>query len=598
VQKAEVRTREIEVKGSKSKVRLNSGTPEPPNPSIQGRIAEMMKPGFYGEGVKRVRMIQTHTSWVFLTGTHAYKVKKPVNFGFLDYTTLSARRFFCKEELRLNQLLSPDIYIRVLPITLSGGRLVLGGPGQVIDYCLEMKELPQEWIMTEQLKTGNVTYEHVDSLARSIADFHAKAEQGRDVTQYGSTKTIRFNWEENFAQTVEFIGKTITRREFDETKAVVERFVDDNRGLFQGRCRDGYVRRCHGDLHSGNIFVLEQGSRSQRFTGWPQRPLSDSAGQNPRTPVSQNPGSVRIFDCIEFNPRFSCSDVASEIAFMAMDLDYWGHKDLADFFVERYMAYTGDTGLPRLLNFYRCYRAYVRGKVTSFVLNDPGVKPADKAKAANTAKKYFKLSHHYASGISAKPRLVVMMGLPGVGKTYVARRLAERIGAFHLLSDSVRKQLLGLPVGQRQIEDYGSGIYRGNISEKTYAELLRRARVFLSSGFSVIADATFLGEDSRKRAREVAKRAGVPVLFVFADCRERIVRSRLHRRAGEYSFSDATFDVYRAMKSRYFRPQTSSFKRQTRESCLRHGAGGFVEIDTSHPLGRSLAKIEHALLRI
>jgi aminoglycoside phosphotransferase family enzyme/predicted kinase len=576
MQKTEVRTQRSEAKGRKSEAVTD--------PSIQPYVDQMLKPGLYGGGVKRVRMVQTHTSWVFLTGARAYKVKKPVNFGFLDYTALSARKFFCAEEFRLNRILSPDIYIRVLPITMKGGRLALGGRGEVMDYCLEMKELPQEWIMTEQLRRGHVTYEHVDGIARSIADFHKQAEHGRDVAKYGSIKTIRFNWDENFAQTEGFIGRTISRREFDETKVVVERFIADNRGLFRRRRTGGFVRRCHGDLHSKNVFILEEDSRSRGF--------EDSSGS------AGGSSSVRIFDCIEFNPRFSCSDVASEIAFMAMDLDYLGRKDLADFFVERYMAYAGDNGLPRLLNFYKCYRAYVRGKVTSFVLSDPGVGPADKAKATKTAEEYFALSHRYAAGMAAEPKLVVMMGLPGVGKTYVARRLAERIGAFHFLSDSIRKQLLGLPVGAHQADGYGSGIYQGGISEKTYAELLRRARVFLRSGLSVIADATFLSEDSRRHAHEAATKAGATVLFVFADCPEQTVRSRLRRRAGEYSFSDATFDIYRAMKSRYFRPQASSFKLQIRKSCLRHGACGFVEIDTSQPLGRSLAKIERALLRI
>ena len=570
----------------------NPGPLESLAPSIQGRVAEMMNPRLYGSGVKQVRMLQTHTSWVFLTGQHAYKVKKPVNFGFLDYTALSARRFFCSEEFRLNQLLSPDIYIKVLPITESKGRLKLGGRGRVIDYCLEMKELPQEWIMTEQLKHDRVTFEHVDQIARSIAGFHARAERGREVAQYGSTEIIRLNWDENFAQTMEFRGKTITHREFDETKAAVERFISANRGMFQRRRAAGFVRRCHGDLHSKNIFIMGEGSRGRGFEDSSVWTLESC------TPGILESSSVRIFDCIEFNPRFSCSDVASEIAFMVMDLDYSGRKDLANFFVERYVAHTGDAGLLRLLNFYKCYRAYVRGKVTSFVLNDPGVGAADKAKARKTARSYFKLSHRYALNLSAKPRLVVMMGLPGVGKTFVARRLAERFDAFHLLSDSIRKQLLGIPVGQRQSDGYGKGIYKGNLGKKTYDEMTRRARVFLSVGFSVIMDATFMHEDARSRARSVAAKVGAPVLFVFADCPERVVNSRLRRRASEYSFSDANLDVYRAMKSRFFKPHASSFKLQTRKSCLRRGACGFVEIDTSKPLKRSLAKIERALLRI
>jgi predicted kinase len=349
---------------------------------------------------------------------------------------------------------------------------------------------------------------------------------------------------------MEFRGRTITYRAFDETKSAVERFIAGHRGLFRRRRAGGFVRRCHGDLHSKNVFV---------DTG------------------------IHIFDCIEFNPRFSCSDVASEIAFMAMDLDYSGRKDLANFFVERYLVHTKDTGLLRLLNFYKCYRAYVRGKVTSFSLNDPGISAADKAKAKQTARRYFELSHRYATGLSAQPKLVVMMGLPGVGKTYVARRLAERIDAFHLSSDSIRKQLLGIPVSQRRFAGYGKGIYKGNIGKKTYDELMRRAQVFLSGGYSVIMDATFLREDSRNRARDAAARVRVPALFVFADCPERIVKSRLRRRAMENSFSDANLDVYRAMKSRFKPPRAG------RE---------IVKIDTSQPLKRSLAKIERALLRI
>ncbi len=530
--------------------RSNPGPLESSTPSIQGRIAEMMEPSLYGKGVKRVRMIQTHTSWVFLTGSHAYKVKKPVNFGFLDYTTLSARRFFCNEEFRLNRILSPDIYIEVLPITDARGRLTFGGRGPAVDYCLAMKELPQKWIMTEQLKHDRVTLEHIDQIAQSIADFHERAERGREVAQYGSSEIIRLNWDENFAQTMEFRGKTITHREFNETKTAVERFMADSRGLFQRRRAGGFVRRCHGDLHSKNVFVDD---------------------------------GIHIFDCIEFNPRFSCSDVTSEIAFMAMDLDYCGRKDLANFFVERYVVHTGDIGLLRLLNFYKCYRAYVRGKVTSFVLNDPGVGATDKAEATRTAKKYFELSHSYALGLSAQPKLVVMMGLPGVGKTYVARRLAERMNAFHFLSDSIRKQLIGIPVSEHRVASYGQGIYKGNISKKTYDEMMRRAQAFLAAGCSVILDATFLEEDRRDAARKLASRAGAPILFVFADCPEQVVKSRLVRRAGEQSLSDAQFYVYQAMKSRFQPPRAS------RE---------VIRIDTSQPLKRSLAKIERALLRI
>ncbi len=517
-------------------------------PTIQARVKELLRPGFFGKKVRRVRLIQTHTSWVFLTGEFAYKVKKPVNFGFLDYTTLSARKFFCKEEFRLNCQLSPDIYIEVATVTESGSRLRLGGRGRVIDYALKMRELPQASIMTERLKRDGVTFKHIDEIARTISKFHDHAESGREISRYGSFEIIKLNWDENFAQTIEFRGKTITYRAFDEIKAAVERFIKEKRYLFRYRRERGYVRKCHGDLHSRNIFTGDR---------------------------------VHIFDCIEFNPRFSCSDVASEIAFMVMDLEYFGRKDLADFFVERYLVYSKDVGLLRLLNFYKCYRAYVRGKVTSFNLNDPGIQKKAKSEAKIIAQKYFKLSKRYASQLQSVPKLVVMVGLPGTGKTYLARRLASHFDAFHLMSDSIRKQLLGIPVGTHKFEGPGKGIYTRNVSKKTYAEMIRRARVFLSAGHNVVLDATFLHEDSRQTARALAKRIGVPILFVYAYCPERTVIARMRRRVKEHSFSDADIEVYRAMKSRFTPPKADK---------------NLVRIDTRQPIGTSLGKIERTLL--
>jgi aminoglycoside phosphotransferase family enzyme/predicted kinase len=521
-----------------------------PEPTVDGRVRELLEPKTYGPAVRRVRLIQTHTSWVFLTGEHAYKIKKPVNFGFLDYTTLGARRFFCGEEFRLNRSLSPDIYQAVLPVVERGGRLRIGGRGRVVDYCLAMRELPQEWIMTGQLERGRVRYAHIDEIARAIAAFHDRAERGREVSQYGSSETIRLNWDENFAQTLDFRGKTITGRQFNDIRAAVGRFISERRGWFRRRREGGFVRRCHGDLHSRNIFVN---------------------------------GGVRIFDCIEFNPRFSCSDTASEIAFMVMDLDFAGRHDLGCHFLERYLVHSGDAGLLRVLDFYKCYRAYVRGKVTSFNLNDRGIGPKAKAAARRTARRYFELSHRYAARLFAAPRLLVMMGLPGTGKTFIARKLAERLGAMHLLSDSVRKQLLGIPLDAGRYEGYDSTIYQGNVGKRTYDELFARARLFLERGQGVVMDATFLHPDSRQRAAALAAGAGAGCLFALADCPESTVRRRLRHRAMGGSFSDADWQVYRSMKSRFAPPRPGP---------------NLIRIDTSRPTGPNLAKIERALLRL
>ncbi len=497
-----------------------------------------------------MRLIQTHTSWVFIAGDFAYKVKKPVNFGFLDYTALSARKFFCTEEFRLNRLLSPEMYLDILPITEEHGRLRIAGKGRVIDYCVKMRALPQSAIMTEMLKRGRVGFVHIDEIARVISEFHQRAERGGQVAQYGSIKTIKFNWDENFAQTVEFQEKTISGAAFREIKEAVVRFISEKNDFFRLRREEGFIRRCHGDLHSRNIFIADR---------------------------------IYIFDCIEFNPRFSCCDVSSEVAFMAMDLDYFNRHDLANFFIERYLVYSGDEGILPALNFYRCYRAYVRGKVTSFQLKDPAISDQAKRRAKDVAGRYFQLALRYARLITARPWLMVVMGLPGTGKSYLARMVAARQLAIHLMSDSIRKQILGIPVDEHRFEGYGQGIYTSAISQKTYEEMLRRAEVFIRGGQSVILDATFLAQETRDRCRKLAKRLGLPVLFVWTDCPEDVVVRRLRRRVTSRSLSDANIDVYRAMRTGFTPPPASQ---------------DLIRIDTRKPINRLLDRIEHALLHL
>jgi len=520
------------------------------SPSIQGRIREMLVPGLYGRGVRRVRMLQTHTSWVFLTGRHAYKVKKPVNFGFLDYTDLSARKFFCHEEFRLNQRLSPDIYLEVLPVTEHRGRLRLGGTDPVVDWCLKMLELPQDTIMTERLRRDEVTFDHVGEIARLIADFHTVAERGAEISRYGSSEIIKLNWDENFAQTMPFRGKTITYPAFDSVKETVEAFIAANRRRFARRREQGFVRRCHGDLHSRNVFIG---------------------------------GRVHIFDCIEFNPRFSCCDTTSEIAFMAMDLDWFGRRDLAAFFIERYLACSHDSGLLRLLDFYRCYRAWVRGKVTSFNLNDPGIPAEAREEARRTARRYFQLAERYARRLRPDPRLVIMLGLPGTGKSYVARRLAERLDAWHVNSDSVRKQLAGVSIEADGRGKLNKKLYTRALGIRTYRELMRRTRTYLTAGHRVVLDATFLHPDSRDKARTVAEKLSLPWLFVHADCPEKTVVSRMRRRFRRASVSDADIRVYRAMKTRFDPPRPGP---------------RLLHIDTRRPVAESVNAIERALLHL
>jgi len=324
----------------------------------------LMKPDAYDERVEKIKLVQTHISWVFLTGKYAYKIKKPVNFGFLDFSTLEKRKFYCQKELELNRRLCPDIYIGVLPVTDDGK---INGSGKAVEYALKMKQMPRDALMSKLLDENKINKGIIDRIAKIVADFHRNAETNKEISKYGSTETIEFTWNENFEQTKKFIGSTITYRVFNEVGNRVKKFISNNKNLFEKRVRENKIRWCHGDLHSGNIFIA--GNR------------------------------ICIFDCIEFNPRLSCIDTCSDAAFFSMDLDFHNRHDLSEYFVEQYVKYGGDKELAKLLNFYKCYRAYVRGKVTSLKLNDKTIDEEEKREAMKTAKKYFELSHGYSKSL-------------------------------------------------------------------------------------------------------------------------------------------------------------------------------------------------------
>jgi len=330
---------------------------------VQKEVVEaLMKPEAYDEKAGQIELAQTHISFVFLTRNFVYKVKKAVDLGFLDFTTLEKRRFFCEKELELNRRLCGDMYLEVVPINKSN-TIKIKGEGETVEYAVKMKRMPQERMMNQLLEENKVDNTLIDRIAKIIADFHSKAETNRRISEFGSLGIIETNWKENFEQTREFVGKTISMKNFKLIRERINDFMKRNVSFFEERMAEDRVRDCHGDIHSGNIFVTDR---------------------------------VYIFDAIEFNERFRYSDVASDIAFLAMDLDFKERADLSNFFVRRYVEYSGDQELMRLLPFYKCYRAYVRGKVTSFKLKDPSVSGEEKKAATKEAKAYYKLATTYA----------------------------------------------------------------------------------------------------------------------------------------------------------------------------------------------------------
>lgn len=329
----------------------------------QDVVKALMKPEAYDDEPGKIELIQTHISFVFLTRDFVYKVKKAVDFGFLDFTTLEKRRFFCEKELELNRRLCEGMYLEVVPINKSNS-IKIKGEGETVEYAVKMKRIPQEKMMNKLLEENKVNNKLVDQIAKIIAEFHSKAKKNRRISKFGSLEIIETNWKENFEQTKTFVDKTVSIKNFTLIRKRIDDFMKKNKSLFEKRIMQGRIRDCHGDIHSGNIFITDR---------------------------------IYIFDAIEFNERFRHSDVASDIAFLAMDLDFKKKHSLSDFFVKRYVAYSGDKELMKLLPFYKCYRAYVRGKVVSFKLEDPNVGSKEKKAAMKEAKAYFNLASIYAN---------------------------------------------------------------------------------------------------------------------------------------------------------------------------------------------------------
>lgn len=484
--------------------------------ALQGEtlIAELRKSAAWPEEIRPSRsaeLRQTHISWLLFTDEHVLKVKKPVDFDFLDFTTLERRRHFCLQEVELNRRLSPDVYRGVLAVRRSEDGVGMVGPldddgspdDGDIEYGVLMRRLPEDGWLDRRLDDGSADSDLMRRVARRIAEFHAEAETDPKITRIGSLETVRENSEENFEQTRDWIGITVERPTWDAVKAFSEAFLEVRRPQFRSREERGRIRDGHGDLHTAQICVDD---------------------------------GIHFIDCIEFNHRFRCADVAADLAFTAMDVDFHGHPELSAVLVDAYVAHSGDRGLRRVLDYYLAYRAYTRGKVESLRLHQLEKDQQEdgqewrrrRADIVEHAGRYFELAHLYAR--PPAPLLVVVCGLMGTGKTTLADGLRPRLRAHVASSDRVRKRLAGLDPEQSQSEEWGAGIYSDEFTERTYEELLRRAEEGLERGEIVVLDASFKERRWRRRAVDTAHDANAPVILLEATCPEEEVRHRLQRR--------------------------------------------------------------------
>jgi len=481
-------------------------------------------PQLYGEDVSSVEIIQTHISYVALTGKYAYKIKKPVNFGFLDFSTLEKRKYFCEEEVRLNKRLCPDIYIGVVPITQKDNNLELSGKGKVVDYAVKMKEFPQEKIMTKLLEKEKISEEILDKICDILNNFYKKSEHSKEIDNYGSIETIKKNTDENFDQTESVIDVTISKEKFNFIKNATNQFLAQNKDIFKKRIKDGFIRDCHGDLHSGNIVVSDN--------------------------------KVFIFDCIEFNKRFRYSDVSSDIGFLAMDLDFQAHPYHSSYFINKYVEKSNDLGIFDVLNFYKCYRAYVRGKVIGFKLNDKHIDKKEKQEIIKIASRYFDLAYYYASLFSkdlvkTKPIFFITSGLTGTGKTTVARKISIDYHTHLISTDEIRKELEGIDKFEKHHDAYNTGLYSPDKMLFTYEKVLEKADKILSKGENVTMDATFKTKKLRDMACNVASKNNANFLVLFCKTPEKFIKKYLEERVKKKSISDGRWEIYLKQKDSF-----------------------------------------------
>lgn len=481
-------------------------------------VDAMSRPEFYPHRPETVDLVQTHISFIFIAGDYVYKVKKAVNFGFLNFTTVQKRRFYCAEEIRLNRRLAPEIYLKTIEIRQGvDGHLHLGQKGRIVDYAVVMKRIPLDRMLIKLLIEGKVGLDLMDSIAARLVKFHRTAETNERINSIGGIKTVKKNHDENFDQTPKYIGITITKEKYALIKSYANQFLDKQRTLLEQRVRNHRIRDCHGDLHLEHICL--------------------------------DNGNIVIFDCIEFNKRFRYVDVAAEVAFLAMDLDYRGYPEHARAFIKAYVKHSGDHEVERLTDFYKCYYAYVRGKVMSFRMDDRSLNKKDQEEAIQTAARYFDLASSYAARLE-KPTLILISGLVGTGKSALAANLSPLLRAEIIRTDILRKEILHIPTTEHRYENFGTGIYSDEMSGKTYAKALKLAEQRLKVGDSVMIDASYKRKAERLKAKETAERMGASFLMIECICPEDIIKRRLQERLAKADEpSDGTWEIYHAQKN-------------------------------------------------
>ncbi|NEX23132.1 AAA family ATPase [Thiorhodococcus mannitoliphagus] len=507
------------------------------------------RPEAYPYPVDAVQHIETHISHVLLAGDFAYKLKKPLNLGFLDFSTVERRRHCCEEELRLNRRLAPSLYLDIVPITGSPERPQIGGVGPVLEHAVRMRRFPQAALLDRRPLSSDL----MCRLAELVADFHAAIPVAGEETDFGTPEAVLEPMLENLRQVRERAAVPENLARLDRLEAWTRQRFAELRPRIEQRRRDGFVREGHGDMHRGNIALVDD--------------------------------QILIFDAIEFNPYLRWIDTASEIAFLVMDLEQAGATAEAQTFLNRYLERSGDYGALAVLDVYKVYRAMVRSKVQAIRLGQPDLGSDDEAQVRALCSHYLGLAESYTR--PHRPRLLIACGLSGSGKSRMSRRLREALPMIHLRSDLERKRLFGLHELARTATQVGQGIYFRHATDWTYDRLHRLAETVLSSGYDCLVDATFIARDRRERFHALARRHHAGFGILALDAPLEVLRERVKRRlASGTDASEASLDVLE--------------RQHAGRQCLSNTERCFaVHVDTSQELSLAelLASIERVLNR-
>ncbi|MEW6077969.1 MAG: AAA family ATPase [Thermodesulfobacteriota bacterium] len=504
----------------------------------------MRDAAFYPHPVEGITVRETHISRVYLTGRYVYKIKKPVDLGFLNFTTLSGRRHYCRREIMLNRRLAPDIYLDILPVTFQSGRYSLEGSGDIVEYAVRMQQLPETDSMTALLDSGGMTDAHVDALAGCLADFHRLPTTAAAMAKFGGPDHIGRIWRETFDQTALFIENSEDRRRHDIIRSAVVCFMNRRQTFFLDRVRGQRIRDGHGDLRCEHIYFHD---------------------------------GIRIIDCIEFNPGFRLGDTANDLAFLIMDLDFRGHDHWARRLLAAYVEKSGDAGLVPLIDFYKCYRAMVRFKVSEIRRREPSLTTQQRSTLKQDSGRFLLLAYRYALQFT-RPTMWVLCGLPASGKSTLARALADLLRIDLLQSDRVRKDMFPARTTAARETPFAGGIYTPEADRLTYGNLLLAAQEALEKNESVILDATFRRRHFRDEAGRLAR--DLDANFILVECRagDDEIRRRLKQREESPGLSDARLAHFEALKDD-FDPVTEI------------DAGRHMVAETDQPLESTLKQI-------